>query len=104
MWPLQAEQLLDAIPRLFQGSQASEAAAGAAITAAVAALKVWLCIGLGASAGTCTHAWCDIRLGQPWSALALATDVVPAISIRALGPQSRSPPHAFVTSEECLHV
>ena len=45
MWPLQADQLLDAIPRLFEGSQASEAAAGAAITAAVAALKVWLCIG-----------------------------------------------------------
>jgi hypothetical protein len=40
---LQAEQLLDAIPRLFEGSQASEAAAGAAITAAVAALKVRPC-------------------------------------------------------------
>jgi hypothetical protein len=37
---MQAEQLLDAIPRLFEGSQASEAAAGAAISAAVAALKV----------------------------------------------------------------
>lgn len=37
---MQADQLLDAIPRLFDGSQASEAASGAAISAAVAALKV----------------------------------------------------------------
>lgn len=37
---MQADQLLDAIPRLFEGSQASEAATGAAISAAVDALKV----------------------------------------------------------------
>lgn len=37
---MQAEQLLEAIPRLFEGSQASEVATGAAISAAVAALEV----------------------------------------------------------------
>jgi hypothetical protein len=53
---MQAEQLLDAIPRLFEGSQASEAAAGAAITAAVAALKVCLCIGwVPLQAPACKH-------------------------------------------------
>ncbi len=37
---MQAEQLLEAIPRLFEGSQASEVATGAAISAAIAALEV----------------------------------------------------------------
>ncbi len=38
---MQAQQLLSSIPQLFASTQSSEAATGAAISAVIAALKVW---------------------------------------------------------------